>query len=153
MEVITKEIYSEVYGILNLLGDKYISKLPNSLYKMIENKKSETYNPTYNSINNLKNQIIKRESISMIALFHLNFWCKTEEEKQELRKIFKENEIKHQTELQEKYSVDNLFKNRKSTLVKEEIIEEQEKSLTTINKENIFKKIINRIMKIFKKYK
>ena len=153
METTIKEIYSEVYSILNLLGDKYISKLPNSLYKMIEEKKSETYNPTYNSINNLKNQNIKRESISMIALFHLNYWCNSEKEKQNLRNIFKENEIKHQTELNEKYNTDNLFKNRKSTPIKEEIIEEQEKSLTTINKENIFKKIINKIMSFFKRNK
>ena len=40
MDIKTKEIYSEVYGILNMLGNNYIMKLPSSLYKMIEEKKS-----------------------------------------------------------------------------------------------------------------
>ena len=35
----------------------------------------------------------------MIALFHLNYWCNSQEEKQELNDLFKENEIKYQPEL------------------------------------------------------
>ena len=62
MEV-TKEIYSEVYSILNLLGDSFIDKLPKQLYSLIQKEKSDTYNPTYNSIDNLKDQDIRKESI------------------------------------------------------------------------------------------
>lgn len=36
MNVATQEMYSEVYSILNLLGNSYIAKLPKSLFKMIE---------------------------------------------------------------------------------------------------------------------
>ena len=35
MDIKTKETYSEVYSILNLLGESYITKLPKSLYNMI----------------------------------------------------------------------------------------------------------------------
>ena len=34
----TKEIYSEVYSILDLLGDKYIKRLPKNLYNLIKNE-------------------------------------------------------------------------------------------------------------------
>ena len=47
MNVATQEMYSEVYSILNLLGNSYIEKLPKSLFKMIEEEKSSTYNPQY----------------------------------------------------------------------------------------------------------
>ena len=147
----TKEIYSEVYSILNLLGKSYINKVPSKLYKMIEEEKSDTYNPTFNSINNLTGQNIRKESISMIALLHLNYWCDNEEEKQNLRKIFKQNELNYQAELEEKYSVDNLFKKRVTAPITEETVEEPEKSLAAVNKENIFKRIINKIKNIFKK--
>lgn len=40
MNVQTQEIYSEVYSILNLLGESYINKLPISLFNMI---KQENY--------------------------------------------------------------------------------------------------------------
>ena len=32
----TKEIYSEVYQVLNLLGNEYIDKLPKSLFNMLK---------------------------------------------------------------------------------------------------------------------
>ena len=34
----TKEIYSEVYQVLNFLGNEYIDKLPKSLVNMLEKK-------------------------------------------------------------------------------------------------------------------
>ena len=83
MNVATQEMYSEVYSILNLLGNSYIAKLPKSLFKMIEEEKSSTYNPQYREDQSLNEQNIKRESLSMIALFHLNYWCNSDEEKEQ----------------------------------------------------------------------
>lgn len=62
MNVATQEMYSEVYSILNLLGNSYIAKLPKSLFKMIEEEKSSTYNPQYREDQSLNEQNIKRES-------------------------------------------------------------------------------------------
>lgn len=103
MNVATQEMYSEVYSILNLLGNSYIAKLPKSLFKMIEEEKSSTYNPQYREDQSLNEQNIKRESLSMIALFHLNYWCNSDEEKEQLKQLFKNNEEKHQAEIREKY--------------------------------------------------
>lgn len=148
MDSTTNEIYSEVYAILQILGQNYINKLPNKLYEIIEKEKSNTYNPTYDSIDNLASLNIKKESISMIALFHLNYWCNSEEEKQNLKNIFNENEIKHQTSLKEKYSTDNLFKSKTKSNTE---IENQEIMLIQEEQENIFKKIFNKIKKFLKK--
>lgn len=95
MNVATQEMYSEVYSILNLLGNSYIAKLPKSLFKMIEEEKSSTYNPQYREDQSLNEQNIKRESLSMIALFHLNYWCNSDEEKEQLKQLFENNEEKH----------------------------------------------------------
>ena len=38
MKVETKEIYSEVYQILNLLGTEYTEKLPATLMNMLKEK-------------------------------------------------------------------------------------------------------------------
>ena len=145
MDIKTKEIYSEVYGILNMLGNNYIMKLPSSLYQMIEEEKSNEYNPKYDSEVALEEQNIRRESISMIALFHLNYWCSSNEEKENLKTIFKDNETKYQTELRRKYNPDNLFKRQSS--------EQKEFSITkevamVEYKESILKKFINKIKNI-----
>ena len=44
MENTVKDIYSEVYAILNMLGKEYINKLPNDIYNIIKEEKSTEYN-------------------------------------------------------------------------------------------------------------
>ena len=152
MDIRTKEIYSEVNSVLNMLGNSYINKLPRSLYNMVVSEKLDTYNPTYDGTIALDRQNIKRESISMIALFHLNYWCENEDEKNELRQLFKENEDKYQAELREKYNPDNLFKNRTSDTIQE--IETINENVAMIEyKESLFKRLINKIKSIFSKGK
>lgn len=149
MDEITQEIYSEVYSILNLLGDYFINKLPTSLYEMIKKEKSSTYNPQYSKELDLNEQNIKRESLSMIALFHLNYWCDDESEKEELRKIFLDNENIFQAELREKYNPDDIFKRRKVP----EIIQEENYNANLpieIKEEKFYHKLINFIKKIFR---
>lgn len=146
MDIKTKEIYSEVYSILNMLGESYIEKLPSKLYNLIKEEKSAEYNPQYNGTIALEQQNIKKETLSMIALFHLNYWCNSEEEKHELNKLFNENEEKYQAELREKYNTDNLFKNRNEEKA-ENIVTEQ--SLVEY-KEPFFKRILNKIKSLFK---
>lgn len=146
MNVQTQEIYSEVYSILNLLGESYIKKLPVSLFNMIKEEKRQDYNPKYDSEINLEQQSIKRETLSMIALFHLNYWCNSDEEKNELKTLFKTNEEKHQAEIREKYNPDNLFKKR--SLQQEESTITNEVAMVEY-KEPLFKIIINKIKKIF----
>ena len=146
MNVQTQEIYSEVYSILNLLGESYIKKLPVSLFNMIKEEKMQDYSPEYDSKINLEQQNIKRETLSMIALFHLNYWCDSDEEKNELKTLFKTNEEKHQAEIREKYNPDNLFK--KHSLQQEESTITNEVAMVEY-KEPLFKRIINKIKKIF----
>ena len=148
MNIKTREIYSEVYAILNTLGKKYISKLPLNLYQMIKEENDDKYNPKYNSTIALKQQNIKKETLLIIALLHLNYWCGSQEEKTELRKIFMENEIRYQTELKEKYSPDKIFKKEKYPLPDNKVIEEKQVALTKY-KENILKNLINKIKNFF----
>lgn len=144
MDIKTKEIYSEVYSVLNMLGDTYITKLPSNLYKIIKEEKSDEYNPYYDSNITLEKQNIRKESISMIALFHFNYWCSSQEEKEEL---FNDNELKYQEKLKESFNPDDLFKNRNNTTINEEEVNESVAMVTY--KESIFNKILKKIKKFF----
>ena len=151
MNVDTQEMYSEVYNILNLLGNSYIDKLPKSLFKMIEEEKSSTYNPQYSEDKSLNEQNIKRESLSMIALFHLNYWCNSNEEKEQLKQLFKNNEEKHQAEIREKYNPDNLFKNRKQENTTESQPFINDVAIVKYKEKNFLQKIFDKIKYLFKK--
>ena len=78
----------------------------------------------------------------MIGLLHLNYWCETEEQKQELRNIFYENEKKHQEKLRERYNPDKIFERKEENLEEKHMVE---------YKESFYIKIINFIKKLFKK--
>lgn len=151
MDIKIQEIYSEVYSVLNMLGESYIKKIPNSLYKMIKDSKSMSYNPQYLANISLDKQQIKKESLSMIALLHLNYWCESDKEKEKLNKIFRDNEEKYQTELREKYNPDNIFQNRNQSKNTHE--NSNEEIVTMVEyKENIFSKIIKKIKNFFHRY-
>ena len=143
MNIKTKEIYSEVYQLLNLLGNEYIDKLPKSLFNMLREKRNINYEPKYTEDLPLNKQNIKKETLSIIALLHLNYCCENENEKNELKQIFKNNEDNYQNELREKYNPDNIFKKHiQENIVKNEV------SLVEY-KESIFKRLINKIKSIF----
>lgn len=150
MDTVTKEIYSEVYSVLKTLGKNYIDKIPDSLYNMIQENKLETYNPTYTLKTNLEEQNIKRESISMIALMHLDYWCNSENEKDELKKIFKENDGKYKEKIRKKYNPDNLF-NKRNTEVEKIIENTGNNGIIEYKEENFFKRILRKIVNFFKK--
>ena len=59
MNIKTKEIYSEVYQVLNLLGNEYIDRLPKSLFNMLDVKV------------NIK--LIKKYRIKLIKKFNVVF--------------------------------------------------------------------------------
>ena len=43
MVITTKEMYSEVYGVIKALGKEYIKKLPKTVLKVITESKEENY--------------------------------------------------------------------------------------------------------------
>lgn len=145
MNIETKEIYSEVYQVLNLLGNEYINKLPNSLLNMLKENRDINYSPQYNEDEPLNKQNIKKEALAIIALLHLNYWCESEQEKLEIKQILKNNENKYEQELREKYNPDNIFNKSKQ---EHETIAEPQVSMIEY-KESFFKRIINKIKNIF----
>lgn len=149
MNIKTKEIYSEVYQVLDLLGNEYINKIPKSLFSMLEEKRDINYAPKYTDDIPLNEQDIKNEALSIIALLHLNYWCENVNEKNELIQIFKNNEDRYQEELREKYNPDNIFKKRNQENETEEKIIQNEVALVEY-KESIVKRFINIIKSIFK---
>ena len=143
MNIKTKEIYSEVYQVLNLLGNEYINKLPNSLLNMLKEKRNINYNPQYIEDIPLNKQNIKKETLAIIALLHLNYWCENEKEKTELKQALKNNEDRYQQEIRNKYNPENMFiKNKQEKIVENQV------SLIEY-KEPLFKKIIRKIKSIF----
>ena len=149
------KMYSEVDGVLSSMGEEYRNKVPKKMKELILKHKDNSIDVKYDMSIPLNEQGISKEALSMIALIHLNYWCKNEEEKAKLNRIFKENAIKNEEEKNKLYSPENIFKDKKNQI--QENIAEQEEQASTENmkmieyKENVFKKIFNFIKNLFVK--
>lgn len=98
-------VFSEVYSVLNALGNKYIDKIPKKVFEIIEKNRDLEYEPEIDRNKALNKQNISKEAINMIAKIDLDFWCKTNQEKSEMHILLKENEKRENERL-----INNMFK-------------------------------------------
>lgn len=143
-----RQVYSEVYEFINLLDIEFIEKIPNKLLNFFENEKDDNYLKNINPFENIENQNLKKDTITIINMLNLKYWA-NDEEKEKLQKKFIENNLK----MQEKYSIDNIFDEEKIIPKSNEIKSKEQSSVELIKVENknIFIKVFEFFKKIFKK--
>lgn len=141
--------YSEIYEILNLMEDEDRERVPQEVRDFFEEQRMKEYKPKIRTDIPLTEQNLRRETVVLLTILVINYWCDSEEEKQSFIDELEKNE-KIKKELQEKYNPDNLFKNRKKT--KEDVVMEQVENVEMIQyKENLFTKLKKWFEKMFNK--
>ena len=133
-EVLTKEhnidkrAYSELYAILQMLGKEYIDRIPRKIYKVIESRKDDTYNPVYNDMEEVLEGRVKRKTVSMLALLDYNYFSTSETDRMYMRYILEENENKYRKEKKE-YKIVNIDEDQKK-------VDDNIKKIKQINNNN-----------------
>ncbi len=140
--------YAEIDEILNLLEDKYRDKVPEKVRAFFKEEKMVDYKPTIDVNTPLIQQNLKRETIVLLAILNINYWCENEEEKQFFLNELAKNEDEKK-KLEEKYNPDNLFKKRPEE--KQEFVHTEELSVIEYKKPNFIQKLLNKIARLFKK--
>ena len=117
MKAKTKDAYVEVLGILDLLDEEQKNRIPKKLKEFFENNKNQDYQVNIDSNIPLEEQNLLQETVEILAMLKLNYWCTNEKEKEGLLNLLNENEKKYQEELRKKYNPNNLFKDKESKRV------------------------------------
>ena len=81
------QIYSQVYSILELMGNKYINKIPNTFLDFIDNNRDKSYIPVYDFNSSFKEQNVDKMALSIICMLDLKYWCNDEERKDLIKKL------------------------------------------------------------------
>ena len=141
--------YSEVYEVLNLMEDEYRKRVPQKVIDFFDDERMKEYKPEIRVDIPLEEQNLRRETVILLVILTINYWCDTEEEKQSFINELERNE-QLKKELAEKYNPDNLFK---KTAKQDDINEQVVTNEVAIIKyeESLLKKIWNKILSIFKK--
>lgn len=104
-----KKAYSEVYEILKMVDKEYFDRIPKKFVEFLEREKYNNYIPNINENIPLEEQKLLNDTINILAMIKLDYWCSSEEEKSELLKLLNENEKKHRENINEKYNPENIF--------------------------------------------
>ncbi len=142
INTISKKAYSETYIILKEL--ELLNDLPDEVKQNLINNKANNYKFSFNQEIPLYEQIEDEDTKTLISYLYLKYINKNQEEKNILLEKYKQNEINYQKEIQEKYSTENLSKNKEK---------EPDYTQDVINcgKSSLIKKIFDKIKRIFKR--
>lgn len=101
--------YAELLEILSFTDANLVNKIPYKLMHIFQKYASTSYEKHLDMNFPLENQNISKKTATLITLLTLNYWCDSEEEKNEIKSLLDKNAKEQQ--LKEKYNQDNLFKN------------------------------------------
>lgn len=136
----TIQAYSEVDEFLGLISNEHRNKIPKKLREFFREEKDTNYIKGINPNVPIKNQKLKEETLGIIALLNLQYWCEDENEKKRLKEVYAKNEKRYQEYLQVQFNPNEIFKKKEPT----------QESLSIVEyKESIIKKLVNKIKNIF----
>ena len=104
--------YAELLEILSFTDENLVNKIPKKLMNIFQTNASTTYENHLTASIPLEEQDVSKKTAALIALLSLNYWCETEDEKNELKSILAENQRIKEEKLREKYNPDNIFNNK-----------------------------------------
>lgn len=138
--------YTEVVSILETLSEEEYSKIPKEKIEFYKEHRDVNYQYQYDAAQLPTEQNISREANAIIVSLFRDYFA-TESQKETLQQILLLNERKHQEELREKYSVDDIFKNSKcNTNTKK-----KNNKIIMPKKQTLLDKIIGKLKSIFYK--
>lgn len=140
-------MYAELSEILKMMEPEEVNKIPKKLLEVIEKEKSNTYIPNYDSKIELNGQSIKKETLAMLALLYINYWCEDENEKKEYLKLIEKNEQKYQQQIREKTDIKYITRTQK---IEKNNVPEQE--LAVVKNKSFIKNVIEKIKSFLKKH-
>ncbi len=144
MSSLLRNSYTEVSCILDILGEKYKSKVPKNILDCIYKNKNDNYKFELNE--DIEKISISRNALVIISILNLKYWENDENEIKRLKESYMSNEQSYRRKINE-------YKN--SVWQKEDkkmpVHEIEEKSLMTKEDKSIWSKIKKIIKKIFQK--
>lgn len=143
-KVTYKMAYTQVLEILKRLPKEEVAKIPTEEIEFLKENCDKTYKYILSPNARLEECQISRKAYAILVVYFKKYFA-TEIQKQKLDVILKNNQIAIEKEKREKYGVDNLFKENK--------LEQEENKKVEIlpYKESFFKRVLNRIKKIFRR--
>ena len=140
----------EIYEILKFFPQNELNKISQEFLNFIEKNKDDEYNFEWNEAKEFNEYTVLPGTITLMQMIFLNYFA-SEEEKKQINRILDENEQRFQKEAYEKYNPNEIIKKTENKV--QTNTEFKGDNQMVIYKENIFNKIINSILNLFRRKK
>ena len=141
----------EVLDILNYTDKEDVKKIPQSFINFLTEIANKNYKANFNHNGPISGLNLRKQTRELLGFIYITWWC-NEKDRNKFKSIIRSDNSKVvKTEKIENYNIDDIFKNKKelkSNVVTENVATE-ETSMIEYKEENIFKKIINKILSFF----
>ena len=129
MDKVYEIAFAEVDEIFKIMPIDLLSKIPMNFRQMISENKAKDYKIEIKEP--LEKEKLKQETIVILGLIYRDFLA-SPEEREELQAKDAEELRKMEDELQQQYSVDNLFKNKKTNITNDLVVYKEQGFLQKI---------------------
>ena len=136
--------FCEVYDILQHLDIKLYEKIPKSFIEFIDENRDKEYKVSIDYTKSINNQKLQNNTRIILSLIYRDYFCTNEKKEQ----LINSDKIKLQRQREILDKMSNTDISKKNYL--NETIQEENVSMI-VYKESLFSKIINKILKIFRK--
>ena len=148
MDEVYKQAFAEALEVLQNTDENILKKIPEQFITFLNQNKDNQYQVNIDFTNANWEDMVKPETLAILALIYRDYIV-SPEEREKLLKEEKEEQIKIENELREKYNPDNIFKTKKVATPNEIQKTETITQLTEIPKYPWYKRIWNKILEIF----
>lgn len=143
-----KKAFNEVIQIINLMPKELKDKIPSKFIEILENEKEKDYNKVIKEP--IEKEKLLEETVIILSIIYRDFLSPIEERK-ELQKQDLLELKEFEEKLQEKYSIERIFEEKKRTNINKNIQNNNETKDLVIYKDKWYKKIWNIIKGVFGK--
>lgn len=140
--------YKEVIEVLKYTKKEDVNKIPKYRILLWKTNMKKDYVFKINPDKTLEEQNLSNEAKAIIANIFKKYWA-TDYQKERIEEKEKYDMKQLEKEKYEKYNPNDIFKNKKTEIIQEEIVTDNVSMVEY--KESIFKKIIDKIKGIFRK--
>lgn len=140
------EAIAETLDILEHTQKSDVDKISKKFMEFLKENTSKTYKPQLDYTKNIKDMNLKDKTIGILSIINKKYWC-NDEERKEFEEKLKQNEIRYQEVLNEKYDTNKLFKDNKLS----EASNKTSTDLTEYIEYKWYQKLLEKILRIFRK--
>ena len=145
------EAAAQVLDILNYTDKEDVKKIPQSFINFLTEIANKNYKANFNHNGPISGLNLRKQTRELLGFIYITWWCNEKDRNKFKSIIHSDNSKAVKTEKIENYNIDDIFKNKKelkSNVVTQNVVTE-EISMIEYKEENIFKRIINKILSFF----